>query len=449
MDAIIVGRVVAGVGGTFINTPGMSKGAKITQDRESILGTSCCHHFHLIELIISQNDELHYHPGHASRGTTLHRTDSRLLGRWHSPWSRHRRRLWNELRDVALSFYVNLVPATLLGPLFFLIFPRSNPQPDITLVSKLATMDWLGIVLNVAVWSLFLTVLALPGGQLPWDSASTIALWVVFGVCVIVFAFQQWFSKLTTPERRVLPLHLLANRTVILAGLGTGASATAAFVTIYYIPLFFQFTRGDSALDAATRLLPFIIPDVFVILVRGFTFPFIGFYAPLYLVSGILVVLAGGLFVGLLTATAASGAIYGMEVALGLGAGFTSQMAYTVCPHKVKPQDIPAVIGLLNIAQVGTAAVCLAISGAIWNNVGFHKLQDVLPPNDFTSAEIRENLAGTDSSILSHAPHEVQMRALNAIVSTISDVFALVIGAGVPGILCAVLMKWERLQFKT
>jgi hypothetical protein len=35
-------------------------------------------------------------------------------------------------------------------------------------------------------------------------------------------------------------------------------AATNIYVPVYYIPLYFAFTQGDSELMAAVRLLPFI-----------------------------------------------------------------------------------------------------------------------------------------------------------------------------------------------
>ena len=65
-----------------------------------------------------------------------------------------------------------------------------------------------------------------------------------------------------TKERRVFPVEMLFMRITVLLFILIATSAALAFVTLYYIPLYFQFTRGDSALRSAVRL-PVIFTLVF------------------------------------------------------------------------------------------------------------------------------------------------------------------------------------------
>lgn len=49
----------------------------------------------------------------------------------------------------------------------------------------------------------------------------------------------------------------------------TACAATCLGTMIYYIPIFFQFTKGDSAIKAAVRLLPFVATMVFATMFSG------------------------------------------------------------------------------------------------------------------------------------------------------------------------------------
>lgn len=55
------------------------------------------------------------------------------------------------------------------------------------------------------------------------------------------------------------PSRILNNRTHILLNIQTAATVANIYVPLYYIPLYFQFVRGDTAVKAAVRLLPFIL----------------------------------------------------------------------------------------------------------------------------------------------------------------------------------------------
>lgn len=46
-----------------------------------------------------------------------------------------------------------------------------------------------------------------------------------------------------TKERRVFPVEMLFKRTTVLLFVLIATASTLAFVTLYYIPLYFQFTR--------------------------------------------------------------------------------------------------------------------------------------------------------------------------------------------------------------
>ena len=121
------------------------------------------------------------------------------------------------------------------------------------------------------------------GGALyAWNSGQIIALFVVAAVLWAVFSVQQFLALFTTVDDRMFPVHLLKNKEAILLFLLMATGATAAFVPIYYIPIHFQFTQGDSALASAIRLLPFIFVLSAMILLNGGIMSRIGYYKPWY-----------------------------------------------------------------------------------------------------------------------------------------------------------------------
>ena len=72
-------------------------------------------------------------------------------------------------------------------------------------------------------------------------------------------------------------------------------------VPTFYIPLYFQFVRGDSPLAAGVRLLPFIVLMVFFGLLNGAMMSLFGYYMPWYLAGGIFTTLGGSLMRKLFT----------------------------------------------------------------------------------------------------------------------------------------------------
>ena len=68
---------------------------------------------------------------------------------------------------------------------------------------------------------------------------------------------------------------------------------TTAYVSVYYVPLYFQFTRGDSALLTAQRMLPLVLLLIFGMLSNGYLMSKLGYYKPWY-VFGTAIAMVGG-----------------------------------------------------------------------------------------------------------------------------------------------------------
>jgi hypothetical protein len=290
-------------------------------------------------------------------------------------------------------------------------------------------------------------VLTFSGSTWRWNNSGPITLWVIFGVSTISYVLQQSFSVFTTPERRLFPVQFTRSRTLMLMYATTAASASPMSVGIYYVPLFFQFTKGDTALQAAVRLLPFIVLFVFFVMFTGGLLPVIGRYAPWYFPASILMII-GGAFMYRVDSATPTAAIYGFEVLIAVGTGLIFQTGYNVAAAKVDPKDVPASIGFINVAQIGSIAISLSISGAMFQNIGYKYLREALADYDFSEASLRSALAGTQSVVLGQEGPAVRSLAVDAIVATIDKLYALVMAAGVLIFVCACFMRWEKLKLE-
>ena len=344
------------------------------------------------------------------------------------------------------AFYINLPLCALFSPIYIFINPSFNPKPDIPELKKLASIDWVGVILHALVFTIFQVVLTLSGPTWQWDSAGSITLWAIFGVLLIFHCLQQYFCLFTTPERRLFPVQFLKSRTLILLFMSTASAASAVFVSVFYVPVFFQFTKGDTAIHAAVRLLPFIIVMVVFVLISGGSLPQVGRYMPYYAIGGALVIIGASLMHTVNSETSTN-KIYGYEVLVAAGAGLTFQVAYTVVVVKVTQAEVPAAIGFINVGQIGGVTIALSIAGNIYQNVGFIKLREALALYNFSDSELREALGGATSAILENQG-TVRGQALAAIVTTISQIWVMIIAAGALCFVSSLCMKREKLQLE-
>ncbi|KAH8653283.1 major facilitator superfamily domain-containing protein [Ilyonectria robusta] len=345
------------------------------------------------------------------------------------------------------AFYINLPLAALFAPVYFFVFPSFNPRKDISQVEKLQEIDCIGAVLNGAVFVLFIIVVTFSGSTFPWNSGSAIALWVVWGVCLVTYVLQQYFSILTTPDRRIFPLHFLGPPSLVLLYVTTAGAAAANGIALYYIPLFFQFTRGDTALQAAVRLLPLVIVFILSVMVAGASLPLTGRYSIFYVVGGALVI-AGGALMFTVDVGTSTGKIYGFEVLLAAGTGLPFQTAYAVAASKVHERDRANAIGFINVAQIGTVAISLTIAGSLFQNLGFNSLKSAFAGYGFPDDYIRSALSGTVSPIFSSADPVVVALAVSSVADTIRRIFGAVTAGGAVLFVGGLLMPWEKLDLE-
>jgi hypothetical protein len=143
------------------------------------------------------------------------------------------------------AFYINLVIFALMLPALIMI-PNFQPQPGTTPLTKVKQLDWAGAILNAGLYTSFVLALTFGGGTWAWNDGRTIATFVACFVILVVFALQQFFSIFTTETNRLFPISFLKSRTMILLHIASSCAGAAQFVPIFYIPLLFQFVRGDS-----------------------------------------------------------------------------------------------------------------------------------------------------------------------------------------------------------
>ncbi|CAK7235854.1 hypothetical protein SCUCBS95973_009408 [Sporothrix curviconia] len=362
------------------------------------------------------------------------------------------------------AFYLNLVIGGITAPVYLFFLPSVTPpgvaaaRASGTLLpvrTRLVRLDYVGFVLSAAAWVTLTLVLLFAGTQWPWSDGRTIATFVVFGVVLLTYVLQQYFCIFTTPGTRCFPGHLIAPRhknalTHILLYISTSASITTMFVPTYYIPVYFQFVQNDSALVAAVRLLPFVLIAISTNLASSFLLRLVKYYMPVYLCSGILITLSSALLYVYLDPDTPVSTIYGLTVIGAFGTGFLIQAGFMVGTLIVDdPADIGHVISLQNVSQIGGQVVCLVVAGQVFQSVATNRLRQVLAGLGFSDADIQSAVAGTRSVIFETLKGDLRMRAIRAVTQAVQATYAVVLSAGAVLIVVAMCMRREKLSFNT
>ncbi|KAJ6065701.1 hypothetical protein N7444_001354, partial [Penicillium canescens] len=249
----------------------------------------------------------------------------------------------------------------------------------------LVTFDWVGAVLSVGACITLVMGINFGGTLYPWRSGQIIALFVVTGVLWIAFVLQQAFTIFTTKETRMLPIHLYLQKEPLLLFVACTAVGAVSYTSVYYIPIYFQFTRGDTAIDSAVRQLPFIFFLITAIPASGIYMSRIGYYKPCYLGGSIVALIAAVLMATIVHVNTSPAILYGLEIILGLGAGAYTQASFAVIQAVVAPSEAANGLSLMLLAQLGGLTLGLSVGGAVFVNDASENLYRLLP----TTPEIK------------------------------------------------------------
>lgn len=412
MNALIVGRVIAGAGGSGIYLGSLQYFAVMTVEKERGLYMALIAVFWGLGCVL----------GPLIGGAFA---VSSATWRW--------------------AFYINLVIGAVSAPAFLICLPSICLMQGVSMRGKLASIDFIGFILGSGMWVSFLLAFTMAGGQWPWDDGRTIATFVVFGVLLVFYALQQYFAILTTPARRAFPGHLLRDRTQVLLYIVTAAGTTSVFVIVYYLPIYFQFVNSDGALMAAVRLLPFVVIAVAVNLVSGSLLHFIKLYKVIFLIASVFLLVGGGPLVAYLKPSTTTGTLYGLSILAAVGSGLSMVTGYTVSTLTTKPEDTGAGLKMQNVAQIGGQVIALAVAGQIYRSRAIENLRSTLAGHGYSYAEIWGAVAGAQSTLFEELEGTLRDRAIDAISQAMRMTFVLVPVAGAVMFVAAMLMKWEKL----
>ena len=214
------------------------------------------------------------------------------------------------------GFYINLVVGAVFAPGYIFLLPHTHVDSVKTLSQKLRMIDWIGIIFFLGGCTDLIVAITFVGSAYDWHSGTAIALWTVAGVLLVVTIVVSLWHPGVAAEDRLLPVHFFTNLEQLNLALQMFLSSGVMLGTVYYIPLYFSFTKvrwplsnlyfrlltgfffaaqGDDALQSGVKLLPFVCLMVFGAITNGAMMPKTGHYMPWYVAGSALATIGCGL----------------------------------------------------------------------------------------------------------------------------------------------------------
>lgn len=270
------------------------------------------------------------------------------------------------------NFYINLPIGAIAIPI--LLYYLKLPTPQGKLSEKLKRVDYVGTVIVLAFSTLFLLALNFGGQTFPWKSAAVI---VPLILSVILVGLLVWVEKKFAKEP-LMPPRLFSNRSVVSVLTVNWLFGMNFFAAVYYLPVYFQVVRNDTAMWSGIRLIPMQLVLCAISTGIGITISKTGVYRPMICIGMCLMTLWIGL-TSLYDETTPFSRIYGITI-LGSGAlGCLFSSTIMALQASVEIRDIAVVTGLGNFSRILGGALGVAISSAILNSHLTQELPQVLP----------------------------------------------------------------------
>jgi len=271
-------------------------------------------------------------------------------------------------------FYINLPFGAVAMVLVVLVLkiPTSKDGDKLTTREKLAQLDPVGTLVLIPGVVCLLLALQWGGVTYAWNSGRIIALLVVGCLLIVGFGAVQ----VLMPNTATIPPRLFKQRSIV-AGVWTTLSVGAAMmIFIYYIPIWFQAIKSDSAVDSGIHLLPLTLAMVLGSISNGILVSKTGYYKPFMMVGTCIMSVGAGLFLTFDASTKMANWI-GYQILFGFGLGWTFQApnlaAQTVLPTK----DVSMGISLMFFTQLLSGAIFISVGQNVFTNELLKRLAGV------------------------------------------------------------------------
>ncbi|RBA11767.1 hypothetical protein FPRO05_14249 [Fusarium proliferatum] len=340
-------------------------------------------------------------------------------------------------------FFINL-PFLGLAIICALIFVPGRPEGNtVPLRDRLSDIDVLGIILQVATIVLFAIAAIFSGPVWEWGSAPCIALWTTFAIVLSALVIQQVCSYQRQSDHQVVPVAIMGRRHMIPLWVASGCAGATYAILLYYMPLFYAFSKGLGALQQTVRLLPFIVPFIAIVIITAACLPRVDHYGLIYLTGGAITLGSAIALATTLAPDASESRLMGVTALVGVGLGLHFQHSNVISNRIHKDiRDRVEGAALLNMSLMGGISMALIIAGAVYENRGMSLLKSALGSSarHYDEGDLREALAGVSWGTGGGGEaHAMIAYGANATFKAIALLFYIVASRGGLCLVCGVL----------
>ncbi|CAD0110289.1 unnamed protein product, partial [Aureobasidium uvarum] len=291
-----------------------------------------------------------------------------------------------------------------------LVFFTPNSPPAIkaapTWRGKLDQLDPVGFLLIAPSVICLLFAIEWGGSKYPWNSGRVIALFVVFGALLLAFiAYQAWRG-----DKATLPPRILRQRSIISASLANVGIGSVLVLYAFYLPIWFQVVQGKSPQKSGLSLLPLLLSNVLAVIMTGIATSIVGYYTPFLIVGG-GVLIVGSALLTTWSVNISAGIWIGYQIVTGVGLGASLQGPNIAAQTVLADSDVAIGLSFLQYISFFAGSTFITVSQTLLENDLASGLKQILP--DFDPSTISGGGANTVRDMVSADQLPVVLRVYN------------------------------------
>ncbi|KAK1598357.1 major facilitator superfamily transporter [Colletotrichum navitas] len=348
--------------------------------------------------------------------------------------------VFTELVTWRWCFYINLPVGGVTVAVFLLfLHPKRRPRHEQTFFDRFMDLDIVGNVLLLGACVMLFLALEFTAQGEAWSSPRVAGLLAGAGATAAVFAAWQWWKQ----DGALIPPAVVTQRTVAASCVGAFATYGALLIHSYFLPLWFQAIKGESAISSGVDMMPYAATNALFSLFSGVFVSAVGYFVPPAVVGGMIATAGCGVFL-LLSPDSPTAQWIGFEILVSAGFGMSIQQGFTAVQAILHPDDI----------SIGTAAVVASqsLGGAIFVSVG-----NTLFQNHLLQASAQNMVPGVDIRAVLEVGATafrdvVPASALPMLLTVYNEALRIAFTAAIPlagvSAIAACFMEWKPVKGK-
>ncbi|KAI0912809.1 MFS general substrate transporter [Ustulina deusta] len=401
---LIIGRVVAGLGGGGLTSGGSTiLSQAVSIEKRAVFNSAFASTFGIASVV-----------GPLLGGVL---TD-RLSWRW--------------------CFWINLPigGVAFIAVLFVFRLPK-RARSSLSVKERLRKLDFLGAFFLVPGVVSLLLALNWGGIDYPWSDSRVWGTLLGFGLITAVFIGTQ----LHRGEDATIPPRVVARREVFTSVLFQAIFTMGLYAHFYYLPFYFQVVQGTSAMNSGIRTIPYVAGLSLLAIVAGIGVRTIGYYAPFALFGSAAFTVGAGLMYTLQVNTSQPKWV-GYQVLAGGGSGAAFQMPLLAVQSSLPEKDVPTGNALVGFFLTLGSSIGVSIAQNIFSSslrAALSAIEGIDP-----EAIIAAGAAGARGA----TPPALLPDVLKAYDRAVMTTFIYPIATGGLGFIVTLFWRWTSLKSK-